>query len=304
VSARAATIRLTDGSVTAGLSASGRCVDAPNSPTMRPFRLRLDTYVSAPRIAFTSSPAPQAQAAMETLRRAYGAVPFDEADVIVAVGGDGAMIDTLHRILALPAGAPRPPVFGMNRGTAGFLMNDFAADGLYERVQQAVPNTIVPLRMRARDLDGRVLPDELACNEVALRRLHGQSARLRLIVDGELRIPELVGDGVLVATPAGSTAYNRSAHGPIIPLGTGLLALTPICPMRPRRWSGALLPHHSVVRIEVLSAATRPVAATADQREQVPVGSVEVAEADEELRLLFDSGSALDERVRREQFAF
>jgi NAD+ kinase len=214
------------------------------------------------------------------------------------------MIDTLHRILALPPDAPRPPVFGMNRCTAGFLMNDFAADGLHERVQQAVPTTIVPLRMHVHDLDGQALPDELACNEVAMRRLHGQSARLRLIVDDEVRIPELVGDGVLIATPAGSTAYNRSAHGPIISLGAGLLALTPICPMRPRRWTGALLPHRSVVvRIEVLSGATRPVAAT-DQRELVPVGSVEVAEADEELRLLFDSGSALDQRVLREQFAF
>jgi NAD+ kinase len=241
---------------------------------------------------------------VEALRQAYGVVPFDEADVIVVIGGDGAMIDTLHRILALPAGAARPPVFGMNRGTTGFLMNVFAIDGLPERLQQAVSSTIVPLRMRARDLNGRALPDELACNEVALRRLHGQSARLRVMVDGELRIPELVGDGVLVATPAGSTAYNRSAHGPIIPLGTGLLALTPICPMRPRRWPGALLPHRSVVRIEVLDGATRPVAATADQRELVPVGSVEVAEANEELRLLFDSGSALDERVLREQFAF
>jgi NAD+ kinase len=260
--------------------------------------------VSAPRIAFTSSATPQAQATVEVLRRAYGAVPFGEADIIVALGGDGAMIDTLHRILALPAGTARPPVFGMNRGTSGFLMNPFAVDGLYERLRQAEPSTIVPLRMRAWSLDGRELPDELACNEVALRRLGGQSARLRVSVDGEIRIPELVGDGVLVATPAGSTAYNRSAYGPIIPLGAGLLALTPICPMRPRRWTGALLPRHSVVRIEVLSGATRPVAATADMRELVSVGSVDVSEADEELCLLFDSGSALAERVLREQFAF
>ncbi len=158
--------------------------------------------------------------------------------------------------------------------------------------------------MRARDLDGRPLPEQLACNEVALRRLRGQSARLRIVVDDEVRVPELVGDGVLVATPAGSTAYNRSAHGPIIPLDAGLLALTPICPMRPRRWAGALLPRRSVVRIEVLSGATRPVAATADQRELLPVGTVEIAEAEDALRLLFDSGQALDERVLREQFAF
>jgi NAD+ kinase len=265
---------------------------------------RSGTGTSAPRIAFTSSPAPPARVAAAALGQAYGSVPFGEADVIVAVGGDGAMIDALHRILALPPAVPRPPVFGMNRGTAGFLMNDFASDGLHQRIQQAVSTTIVPLRMRAHDLEGRPLPDVLACNEVALRRLHGQSARLRVAVDGAVRVPELVGDGVLVATPAGSTAYNRSAHGPIIPLGTGLLALTPICPMRPRGWTGALLPHRSVVRIEVLSGATRPVAATADQRELVPVGAVEVAEADDELRLLFDSGSALDQRLLAEQFAF
>jgi NAD+ kinase len=139
---------------------------------------------------------------------------------------------------------------------------------------------------------------------VALRRLQGQSARLRVLVDGEVRVPELVGDGVLVATPAGSTAYNRSAHGPIIPLDAGLLALTPICPMRPRRWTGALLPRRSVVHIEVLSGATRPVAATADQRQSMPVRAVDIAESAHCLMLLFDSGHSLDERVLREQFAF
>jgi NAD+ kinase len=256
------------------------------------------------RLAVTSSPARAAREAAEDLRLRYGHETIEAADVVVAVGGDGAMIDALHRVLDLPAGVPRPPVFGLNRGTAGFLMNDFDADGLLERITRAVPSTIFPLMMRATDMDGQPLPDELACNEVALRRLHGQSARLRVIVDGEVRVPELVGDGVLVATPAGSTAYNRSAHGPIIPLDAGLLALTPICAMRPRRWAGALLPRRSVVRIEVLNSDTRPVAATADQREFIAVGSVEISESQDGLRLLFDSGHALDERVLREQFAF
>jgi NAD+ kinase len=224
---------------------------------------------------------------------------------VVAVGGDGALIDALHRVLILPPECARPSVFGLNRGTLGFLMNDYSMDGLPERVAAAVESTVYPLRMRARDLDGLPLPEELAFNEVALRRLHSQSARLRIVVDGEVRMPQLVSDGVLVSTPAGSTAYNRSAHGPIIPLGSGLLALTPICPMRPRRWAGALLPHRVVVRIEVEQPAIRQVSVTADQREFLAVSEVEVAEAqDRPVRLLFDSGHALDERMLREQFAF
>jgi NAD+ kinase len=265
----------------------------------------LDMTTASARLAFTASPAPAAVAAAAALRSRYGDAPLGEAAAVVAVGGDGAMIDTLHRILGLPAGADRPPVFGLNRGTAGFLMNAYTDEDLLERIARAVPSTIHPLRMRAHDATGRPLPEELACNEVALRRMYGQSARLRIRIDGEVRVPELVGDGVLVATPAGSTAYNRSAHGPIIPLDAGLLALTPICPMRPRRWTGALLPRRAVVQVEVLSGDTRPVAATADQRQLLPVGSVEIAEAgDLGLRLLFDEGHALDERVLREQFAF
>jgi NAD+ kinase len=256
------------------------------------------------RISFTSSAAPSALEAVNALRRRYGQAAIDEADVVVAVGGDGALIHALHQVLALPKAAPGPPVFGLHRGTAGFLMNEYAEQGLPERIARAVPSTIFPLRMQAQALDGRPLAEELACNEVTLRRLHGQSARLRIVVDGETRIRELIGDGVLVATPAGSTAYNRSAHGPIIPLDAGLFALTPICPMRPRRWTGALLPSRAVVRIEVLDGATRPVAATADQRQLPPVGAVEIAEArDRSLRLLFDSWHAYDERILREQFA-
>ncbi len=260
--------------------------------------------VRSHRLAFTSSLAPPALEAAERLRGRYGDSPLADADVVVAVGGDGAMIDTLHRVLDLPADVPRPPVFGMNRGTLGFLMNEYGEDDLPDRIARAVTSRISPLLMHAWGLDGRRLPEELAFNEVAMRRLQGQSARLRVLVDGEVRVPELVGDGVLVATPAGSTAYNRSAHGPIIPLDAGLLALTPICCMRPRRWTGALLPRRSVVHIEVLSSATRPVAATADQRQSLPVQAVEISESAHCLVLLFDSGHSLDERVLREQFAF
>jgi NAD+ kinase len=259
--------------------------------------------VDTARIAFVASAAPLAQEALAALIGRYGQSSIEAADAVVAVGGDGAMIDTLHGLLALPDDVPRPPVFGMNRGTAGFLLNDYSEDGLVERIATAVSSTISPLRMRAEGLDGQMY-EELACNEIALRRLGGQSARLRIAVDNEVRMPELVGDGVLVATPAGSTAYNLSAHGPIIPLDGKLLALTPICPMRPRRWSGALLSHLATVRVDVLGADRRPVSATADQREFRAVRSVEISEAtNRPLRLLFDSGHALDERVVRAQFA-
>jgi NAD+ kinase len=259
--------------------------------------------VDTARIAFAASAAPLAQEALAALIGRYGQSALEAADAVVAVGGDGAMIDALHWVLALPDDVPRPPVFGMNRGTAGFLLNDYSEDGLIERIATAVSNTIAPLRMRAEGLDGQRY-EELACNEIALRRMGGQSARLRIAVDDEVRMPELVGDGVLVATPAGSTAYNLSAHGPIIPLDGKLLALTPICPMRPRRWGGALLSHCATVRVDVLAADRRPVSATADQREFRAVRSVEISEAtDRPLRLLFDSGHALDERVVRAQFA-
>ena len=258
------------------------------------------------RVCFHASPSPAARAATADLERRYEHVPFERADVVVAVGGDGALIDALHCILALAPGSRRPAVFGMHRGTVGFLMNQFGDGDLLERIAGAVASTIFPLRMRAEDLEGRPMPDQLACNEVTLRRQHGQAARLRILVDGRVRLPELLGDGVIVATPAGSTAYNRSAHGPIIPLEADLLALTPVCPLRPRRWTGALLPSRAVVRVEVVNGDTRPVVATADQRQTTSeVGAVEIAEArDEALTLLFDPGHALDERVLREQFAF
>ncbi|MCU1675766.1 MAG: inorganic polyphosphate/ATP-NAD kinase, partial [Frankiales bacterium] len=171
------------------------------------------------------------------------------------------------------------------------------------RLHAAVPSVIHPLRMHGAGIDSDVIPEQLACNEVALRRLAGQSATIRITVDGEVRMEELRGDGVILATPAGSTAYNLSAHGPIVPLNANVLALTPICPMRPRRWAGALLPRDSTVRFDVLDPATRPVAATADQRQFVPVSWIEVSEAtDRVLTVLFDAGRSLDERVVQAQF--
>lgn len=256
-------------------------------------------------IAFRCSSAPAAVAAAGELRQRYGDVPLDRAGVVVVVGGDGAMIDALHAVLGLGPQVTAPPVFGMHCGTAGFLMNDYRLDALPARLAAAEPSTIRPLRMCGDAEDGTPLAESLACNEVALRRLAEQSARIRVTVDGTVRLDELRGDGILVATAVGSTAYNLSAHGPIVPLGAGLLALTPICAMTPRRWTGALLGRDSVVRLEVLEAAKRPVAASADQRDLVRVRSVEVSEAaGRSLQLLFDPGRALAERVVREQFSW
>lgn len=254
-------------------------------------------------IAFSGSPSPRGQAAVAELAARYGNVPLRNADVVVAVGGDGTLLDALHAVLALGPDAHQPAVFGLMRGTVGFLMNEYTDTDLRERLSAAVPSVIHPLRMYGEGADGARIPEQLACNEVALRRLAGQSAAIRITVDGELRMEELRGDGLIVATPAGSTAYNLSAHGPIVPLGANVLALTPICPMRPRRWAGALLPRTATVRLDVIEAATRPVAATADQRQFTPVSWIEVAEAvDRPLTVLFDAGRSLDERVVRAQF--
>ncbi|MDQ1714964.1 MAG: kinase [Frankiaceae bacterium] len=254
-------------------------------------------------LAFRAAPSPRAQAAVQELAQRYGDVPLAKADIVVAIGGDGTLLDALHSVLALGGSRPLPPVFGLMRGTVGFLMNDFEDGDLLERLDAAVPSVIHPLRMHGEGVEGDRIPEQLACNEVALRRLAGQSAAIRITVDGDLRMEELRGDGVILATPAGSTAYNLSAHGPIVPLGANVLALTPICPMRPRRWAGALLPRASTVRFDVLDPAIRPVAATADQRQFVPVSWIEVSEApDRALTVLFDVGRSLDERVVRAQF--
>jgi NAD+ kinase len=256
-------------------------------------------------LAFASALTVSARVAADNLRQAYAAVPLADADVLVVVGGDGTLIDALHAVLALPADRPAPAIYGIHCGTVGFLLNDYgdSSEDLLERIAMTETTSIRPLRMQAYDDEGRPLPPVLACNEVVLRRLGEQAACIRVSIDGTLRLAELRGDGVLVATEIGSTAYNYSAHGPILPVGAGLLALTPICAMRPRRWPGALLRHDAVVRFEVLEAAKRPVTASADQRSMTTVTGVEVSEAaDRTLRLLFDPRRPLGERVIQEQF--
>jgi len=251
------------------------------------------------RIAFVASPMPEAQKALEKLAKRYGNVPPAKADVVVALGGDGLMLRTLHK--SMKSGKP---IYGMHRGTIGFLMNDFQETGLPERLAQAETAVIHPLRMRALDIKGRV-HEHYAINEVSLFRQTYQVARLAIYVDGKERLPELMADGVLVSTPAGSTAYNLSAQGPIIPINASLLAVTPISPFRPRRWRGALLPDTAKVTIKVLDPERRPVAAVADHTEVRSVREVDV-EMDHSIsiKMLFDAGHTLDERILREQFGY
>jgi len=249
------------------------------------------------RIAFLASQAPEAQTARAALIRRYGEAAPADADVIVALGGDGFMLRTLHKFMT-----SGKPFYGMHRGTVGFLMNEFHEEGLRERLAAAEVTLIRPLVMRARDADGRT-HEFRAINEVSLFRQIYQAAWLRILVDGKVRLDELVADGLLVATPAGSTAYNLSAQGPIIPVGAPLLALTPISPFRPRHWRGALLPDTATVTIEVLDAERRPVAAVADHDEVRSVLSVEICRDPEiAMRMMFDPGHSLDERILREQF--
>ncbi len=251
------------------------------------------------RIAFVASQNPEAQRACAGLVERYGNADADSADVIVALGGDGLMLQTLHRFMR-----SGKPIYGMHRGTVGFLMNEFRIEGLRERLAAAETTAIHPLVMRARDAQGRE-HEARAFNEVSLFRQTYQLARLRVSIDGRERLAELAADGVLVATPAGSTAYNLSAQGPIIPIGAPLLALTPISPFRPRRWRGALLPDTARVTIEVHEAERRPVAAVADHAEVRFVQRVEVT-MDQAIAMpmLFDSGHSLDERILREQFGY
>jgi NAD+ kinase len=251
-----------------------------------------------PRIAFTASDSALAQEARARLAARYGEVPLAEADVVVALGGDGFMLQTLHATQSLGT-----PVYGMNRGTVGFLMNGYAEDDLPDRLAAAEVAVIHPLRMRAVTVTGQVC-EALAINEVSLLRAGPQAAKLRITVDGKLRMDELVCDGALVATPAGSTAYNYSAHGPILPIDSGVLALTAIAPFRPRRWRGALIPSTSVVDFDVIDPTKRPVMADADSRPVRDVASVEVrSEPAVTHRILFDPGHGLEERLLREQFA-
>ena len=262
-----------------------------------PISRRPKSLTSYERIAFVASPNAEAKQAHEGLTQRYGNAAPEAADVIIALGGDGFMLQTLHRFMS-----SGKPIYGMHRGTVGFLMNEYNADDLHRRLAAARNTVIHPLLMRARDAEGRVF-EYHAFNEVSLFRQSSQAAHLRILVDGEVRMAELVADGVLVATPAGSTAYNLSAQGPIIPISASLLALTPISPFRPRRWHGALLSDSAQVEIVVLSPERRPVAAVADHDEVRAVHAVEVRmDHAIEMHLLFDPGHSLDERILREQF--
>ena len=248
-------------------------------------------------IAFVASDTPEALSALERLTDRYGQVALEKAAVIVALGGDGFMLETLHATMALDA-----PVYGMNRGTVGFLMNDYRETGLTGRLAAAEEAVINPLRMCATRQGGEQV-EALAINEVSLLRAGPQAARLRISVDGRVRMEELVCDGALVATPAGSTAYNYSAHGPILPIGSGVLALTAMSAFRPRRWRGALLPKGAQVHLEVIDPEKRPMMAEADGQSVRDVVSVEVtSHPDVRHRLLFDPGHGLEERLLREQF--
>jgi NAD+ kinase len=250
------------------------------------------------RIAVVAAETEAAQAALDEFCCLYPCVSPEQADVIIPLGGDGFMLETLHRFLSTGI-----PIYGMHRGSVGFLMNAYRPEGLYERLAAAQPVVLHPLEMTASD-EHAVCCCALAFNEVSLLRESRQAAKLRVSVDGVVRIEELMADGLLVATPVGSTAYNLSAHGPIIPLGAGVLALTPISAFRPRRWRGALLPHQARVRMDVLEADKRPVSAVADFTEMRDVVSVEVCEnRDIEMTLLFDQDANLEERVIKEQFA-
>jgi len=258
------------------------------------------TDLAGMKIGLLSSHTEVAKAAEAMLRRRYSWADPDGADVLVALGGDGFMLQTLHSMLE--AGSPKP-VFGMNRGTVGFLMNEWRLDRLAERISGAKAIRVAPLQMEATTVSGEVRRHS-AINEVSLLRETRQTAKIEISVNGRVALPELACDGVLVATPAGSTAYNLSARGPILPLQAKMLALTPISPFRPRRWSGAILPDDTAVRFRILEAQNRPVSAVADQAEVREVSRVEVIlDRERSLTLLFDPEHALDERIAMEQFA-
>lgn len=256
--------------------------------------------MSEPRLTFLSANTEEARAARMRLVHRYGNHPLDDTDVIVALGGDGFLLETMHKAMGLPT---KVPVFGMNRGSVGFLLNTYDEENLLERVAAAQHVELHPLRMRAERVNGEIV-EALGINEVSLLRETRQAAKLCIIVDRVVRLPELICDGALVATPAGSTAYNLSAHGPIVPMGAGVLALTPISAFRPRRWRGALLPHAARIAFEVLEPAKRPVSAVADFTEVRDVRFVEVHEQYEvSLTLLFDPDQNLEERILKEQFS-
>lgn len=251
------------------------------------------------KLHFCAAETPKARAALKTLARRYGQHEPEEADVLVPLGGDGFMLETLHAAI----GEPRP-IYGMNLGTVGFLMNAYAATDLPERIARAAPTPLHPLRMRALLADGET-DEGLAINEVSLLRETRQAAALALFVDDVERLSDLVCDGLIIATPAGSTAYNLSAHGPILPIGARLLAVTPISPFRPRRWRGALLPDSAKITVRVHQPTKRPVSAVADYTEVRDISGVEVWQDDTvTLEVLFDPEHNLEERILKEQFEF
>jgi NAD+ kinase len=278
----------------------------------QPARFRLNADVPRPAskakvdlarlgIGLLSSNREAAQAASLLLGERYDFADADQAQSFVALGGDGFMLHTLHRILE--GECRNLPVFGMNRGTVGFLMNEWRLDGLAERIEKAKAIRVAPLEMRATTVSGETSV-HAAINEISLLRETRQTAKIEVLVNGHVVLPELVCDGVLVATPAGSTAYNLSAHGPILPLQAKMLALTAISPFRPRRWSGAILPDENNICFRVLEPELRPVSAVADQYEVREVANVEIRlDRERSLTLLFDPEHALDERIAMEQFA-
>lgn len=251
------------------------------------------------KIAILASETETAQQAMVEMAKKYATVPAKDADIIVALGGDGFMLHTMRESLET-----NQSIFGMNQGSIGFMMNDFDEDNLLKRLHEAEETQIHPLKLIALDKNGKT-SKAIAFNEVSLLRETHQAAKLEIIIDGKVRLPELVCDGIILATPTGSTAYNLSAHGPILPIGSPLLALTPISAFRPRRWRGAILPHDAVVEINMLENGKRPVSAVADHIEFRDVKKVEIAEdKTRAVRLLFDPGHSLAERVLNEQFEY
>ncbi|MEZ5814975.1 MAG: NAD kinase [Alphaproteobacteria bacterium] len=249
------------------------------------------------KLSFFAGRKPRAQKALEELKSAYGTVEPEEADTIVVLGGDGTMLRALHAFADYQA-----PLYGLNLGTLGFLLNPHRKDDLEERIQNAKRFTIHPLSMVAIDRDGKK-HEEVAFNEVALLRETHNSAKIKVHVDGELRIKELICDGVMVSTPVGSTAYNSSAGGPILPLQANIIAMTPISAFRPRRWPGAILKNDSKIKFEITKSLERPVSATADSKEVRDVKEVSVSESKKITKsLLFDPESPLEERVFKEQF--
>jgi len=251
------------------------------------------------QLAFIASTAPDAMEARDALVAEYGNVPLDKAGIVVALGGDGLMLEALHKVMDRNI-----PVYGMNFGSIGFLMNEYQPEGLAVRLRAALPTTIHPLSMHATSSDGTI-HEALAFNEVSLFRSSYQAAKIEISVDGEIRLDELICDGVLVSTPAGSTAYNFSAHGPILPINAQLLALTPISAFRPRRWRGAILPNRATITFRTLEAEKRPISAVADNVEFGAVTEVTVREdRRHSATLLFDPGHSLDERVLAEQFRY